>query len=99
MKRRRVDYAPKAAADLEWIYDMVARSRGPEAAARYDGRIRAYCDGLETASERGTLRDDVRPGMRVIGFERRIAVVFVVDGDTVTILRIHYGGADWERTV
>jgi toxin ParE1/3/4 len=44
--------------------------------------------------ERGTLRDDLRPGLRVIGFERRIAVAFHVQGGKVTILRVLYAGRD-----
>jgi hypothetical protein len=36
----------------------------------------AFCERLEHGSERRTRRDDVRPGLRVVGFERRIAVAF-----------------------
>jgi toxin ParE1/3/4 len=42
-------------------------------------------------------RDDVRPGLRVVGFERRVTVAFQVAGDNLTILRILYAGRDLER--
>lgn len=53
--------------------------------------------GFALASERGRLRDGVRPGLRVIGFERRVTAAFTVGKDRVTILRLFYGGRDWER--
>ena len=35
-------------------------------------------------------------GLRIIGFERRITIAFTVDDSQVTILRVFYGGKDWE---
>ena len=32
------------------------------------------------------------------GFERRVAIVFVVSDDEVTILRLHYGGRNWSSS-
>jgi toxin ParE1/3/4 len=48
------------------------------------------------ASHRGTRRDDIRPGLRVVGFERRVTIAFHVDDTTVTIDRILYGGREIE---
>lgn len=50
---------------------------------------------LATFPHRGTLRDDLAPGMRVIGFERRASIIFRVDGHTVRIFRILYAGRDY----
>jgi len=96
VKRRTVIYSPEAAEDLDRIYGIVADAGDPLTADRYDQRIRALCERLDHASERGTLREDVRPGLRIVGFERRITVAFAVDEDRVTILRLFYGGANWE---
>lgn len=60
-------------------------------------RIRAFCERLEHGSERGTRRDDVRPGLRVVGFEHRITVAFIVEPERVVILRLFYGGANWSN--
>jgi len=38
-------------------------------------------------------------GLRVVGFERRVTIAFEVDDERVTILRIFYGGVDWERAL
>jgi toxin ParE1/3/4 len=33
-------------------------------------------------------RDELRPGLRILGFERRAVIAFLVNADSVTILRI-----------
>src|SRR4030088_3019101 len=45
--------------------------------------------------ERGTRRDDLRPGLRVTGFERRVTIAFHVTAEAVIIDRILYGGHDF----
>jgi toxin ParE1/3/4 len=51
---------------------------------------------MALGSERGHRRDDVRPGLRIVGFERRITIAFTVSAEDVTILRIFYAGRNWE---
>lgn len=48
---------------------------------------------------RGHHRNDIRPGLRIVGFERRVTIAFCVDESAVTILRVFYGGRDWEPLV
>ena len=96
MRRRLVDYAPEADQDFEWIYDAIVRSSGPTTAFDYVQRLRDFCERLEYGEERGGRRDDIRPGLRIVGFERRVTVAFSVDESRVTILRLFYGGRDWE---
>jgi plasmid stabilization system protein ParE len=52
---------------------------------------------LESLPRRGTLRDDIRPGLRLIGFERRALIAFRIKRRSVAILRILYGGRSVER--
>lgn len=96
MIRRVVEFAPEAREDLIALYDWVADATSPETAVGYIGRIEKFISSFDVASERGTRRDDVRPGIRTIGFERRITIAFVVDEERVSILRIFYAGRDWE---
>ncbi len=49
--------------------------------------------------ERGRRRDDIRQGLRVIGFERRVTIAFHVTDDFVIIDLILYGGRDVERNL
>lgn len=96
MKRRRVVLLPEAQADLRWIYNTVDQAAGPVTAMRYIERIETYCRGFDYASKRGTLRNDLRPELRIVGFERHVTVAFAVTADDVVVLRLFYGGANWE---
>lgn len=98
MKERRVVLAPEAAADLEALYDWVAGQASPEVALRYLERVEAFVRGLRVGSERGHLRDDVRPGLRIVGFERRLTISFTVDEEAVTVLRVFSTGRNWESS-
>jgi len=68
-----------------------------EVAQSYMARIEAYCSGFEFAGERGRRQDDLRPGMRIVGFERRVAIAFIASDDEIRILRFYYGGQNWQR--
>jgi len=95
----RVIFSPEAAADLFELYDYIAKQSGSSRAFRYLGRIEAYCTGFKFSAERGTKRDDLRPGLRIVGFERRITIAFHIGGETVVIDRILYGGRDIKRAL
>jgi toxin ParE1/3/4 len=95
----RVGFSPEARQDLTELYDFIARHSGPARAIAYLERIERYCLGFATAPERGTRRDYLRPGLRTIGFERRVTIAFHHDERTVTIDRILYGGRDLTRTL
>lgn len=96
MKRRAVTYSPEAGDDLDWIFFTIAKASGLNIADRYDQRLRAFCESLEYGSERGTIREDILSGLRVVGFERRVSVAFVVEPERVVIVRIFYGGTNWQ---
>lgn len=94
--KRRVVFSPEAQGDLLQLYDFVAGWAGNARALGYVERISAHCTGFADFPERGARRDDIRPGLRVSGFERRVAIAFTVAADAVTILRVLYGGRDLE---
>ncbi|UYN94767.1 MAG: type II toxin-antitoxin system RelE/ParE family toxin [Enhydrobacter sp.] len=95
MKRRTVSFSPAALDDLRRLGDWIAERAGVDVASHYIERIEAYCDDLAYSGERGRLREDLRPGLRIIGFERRVAIAFTVSDDEVLILRVYYGGRNW----
>lgn len=39
-------------------------------------------------------RDDLVPGLRVVGFGRGVSLAILVGSDTVTFVRVLYGGRD-----
>lgn len=97
MKKFEIVFRPAAEADLFALYRHIAQRAGAEVAGSYIERIEEACLALETSPKRGTARDDIRPGLRIMGFERRATIVFHVGRTEVTIVRIFYGGQDFER--
>ncbi len=97
MKTRQVGFSPEALHDLQEIFNRISLAAGRRTALAYAGRLEKFLLGLGSASERGHLRDDIRPGLRVLGFERRLTIAFTVIEDRVIILRIHGAGRDWEK--
>lgn len=89
---RDVVFAPEAEQDLLDLYDYIAERDGPERASAYTERIALHCLDLATFPERGTRRDDVRPGLRIIGFGRRVTIAFHITAKTIIVDRILYGG-------
>jgi toxin ParE1/3/4 len=93
-------FRPAAQADIKALYDYIAEHGGRERAGAYINRIEKACRDLTTFPERGTVRNDLHPGIRIIGFERRTSIAFLVEGDTVRILRLLHGGQsfpdDWQ---
>jgi toxin ParE1/3/4 len=99
LKVRQVVFAPEARDDLFALYDWIAAAASPDIALSYIERIETYCLGFSRASERGHRRDDIRPGLRIVGFERRVTIAFSVSEERVTILRVFYGGRNWEEVL
>lgn len=97
MKAYKVAFRPLAEDDLLGLHDYIEQQAGRKIAGDYVARIESACMSLRNAPMRGTLRDDIKPGLRIIGFERRATIVFRVMQSEVVIVRIFYGGRDYER--
>jgi toxin ParE1/3/4 len=93
---REVVFSPEARDDLNRLYDFIADRAGSPTAGAYAERIMSYCGNFAIFPERGMRRDDIRPGLRVIGFERRVTIAFHVTRERVTIDRVIYRGRNWE---
>jgi toxin ParE1/3/4 len=91
----RVGFRPRAQADLFALYSYIHLQAGHKIAGEYVDRIEAACLSLGNFPHRGTRRDDIRPGIRTMGFERRATIVFRVRKTAVVIVRILYGGRDY----
>ncbi|MCL2468006.1 MAG: type II toxin-antitoxin system RelE/ParE family toxin [Micrococcales bacterium] len=91
-----VVFAATARRQLADICTYIADAADPGTASAFVKRIVEHCLGLETFPHRGSCRDDLRPGLRTIGFRRRVVIAFEVDDDTqrVTVHGIFYGGQD-----
>ena len=93
MIRRAVVSAPEAEADLLDLF--LAAEASPAIGITFMRRLRAWLDDVDLAAERGTRRDDIRRGLRTIGFERRVTATFALEDERVVIQRLFYGGQDW----
>jgi len=91
----KIDFAPEARDDLRALYLFIAERAGEDRAIGYIERIETYCQGFRDFPNRGIKRDDLLPGLRVVGFERRVSIAFLVTGNTVTFIRILYGGREF----
>ena len=97
MTRYRVVFRPEAAQQLEELYDFIADAGSPGNAAGFTESIVAFCEGLAAFPYRGTARDDLRPGLRTIGYKKRVVIAYAVLNETVAIVGIFYGGRDHEH--
>ena len=95
MQQYRVIFQSTAVADLDSIDDLISEFAGHEVSLRFIDRIEAYCQSFSTFPERGELLNRSGTKIRKVGFERRVTILFYVQEQTVTIVRVLYGGQDW----
>ena len=96
-----VRFAPEAADQLQSLYRYVAEASSPQVAADYVEAIVAHCEGLAVFPYRGTMRDDLRPGLRTTVYKKRVVIAIVVDdaAQRVDVLGIFAGGQDYEAVL
>ena len=96
MKSYTVSFRVAADQDLDALSDFIEEQSGHTVADRFIERIEAACLALENFPKRGKAWDEIRPGLRTVGFERTVTIAFVVTGNAVVITRIFYRGRDFE---
>lgn len=99
MKRHGVVFTPEAEEQLVELYRYIEANATAEVALRYTTAVVDYCEGLETFPQRGTPRDDIRPGLRTTAYKRRTEIAYTVENGTVSIIGIFHGGRDFEAAL
>jgi toxin ParE1/3/4 len=94
-----VVFTPEAEAQIVDLYGYIAVEASPEIAARFTNGIVTYCESLSTFPNRGDRREDIRPGLRVTNYRKRVAIAFDIEESRVNILGIFYGGQDYESVL
>lgn len=94
--RYSVVLTPEARDHLDAIYDYIAAAASPDIARRFTDGILDHIGKLTDYPQRGSERDDLRPGLRTTAWRRRVTIAFAVDDTTVVIIGIFYGGRDFE---
>jgi plasmid stabilization system protein ParE len=90
----RVAFSPEALDQLASLKDYIAAKADTRTALHYVDSIVAFCEKLKTYPQRGTSREDLLPGLRTLGFKRRVTIAFTVGDEVVKIVGVFYGGQD-----
>jgi toxin ParE1/3/4 len=90
----KVVFGRRAQADLARLFDYLEPRAGEKTARAFVDKIYVYCLGFEVFPERGMRRDDIRNGMRLVGFRRNASIAFTVDDTRVIIVRIFIRGEE-----
>ena len=93
---RELVFSPEAVEQLAALYAYLAGASTPATAARYTEAIISYCESLQDFPYLGTMRDDVRAGLRITHYRKRAVIAFDVDAARVSIIGVFYGGQNHE---
>ena len=74
----RVVFTPEVLDQLAALYQYIAVAASPAIAMRYTDAIVSYCESLSIFPHRGTVRDDLRLGLRVTHYKKRAVIAFAV---------------------
>lgn len=96
MKAYKIILHERAEGELRQLYrDLASDDKaGPVIAWNYVSGIRQFITELATFPKRGTVRDGLIPGLRIIGYRRSVSIAFVVEEAHVLVLGVFYGGQD-----
>lgn len=92
-----IRFHPAVADDLDAITRWLIDYAGHQSAARRLDEIEATIASLSDLPHKGSLRDEIAPGLRAIPAGRKAEIAFTVDDDAreVHIHAVTYAGADW----
>jgi len=88
----RIIYHPQAEAELDKLYADIAVEAGNQIAGNFVDGVITFIESLETFPERGTVRESVIRGLRIIGYGRSVGVAFCVQDHEVFVLGIFARG-------
>ena len=93
----RIRQHPLVESDLDRIAAWVASFAGDPAAERRLDEFDRFRRRLAEVPHKGSIRDDIAPGVRAIPAGANLVVAFVVDDVAceVLILVVSHGGSDW----
>lgn len=93
----RIRLHPSVADDLTAIMDLIAAYAGPAAALRRLAEVEETLATLALTPHKGTLRDEIAPGLRAIPAGRKAVIAFTVDDaqGEVLVHAIGFAGSDW----
>ncbi|MGH6978950.1 MAG: type II toxin-antitoxin system RelE/ParE family toxin [Brevundimonas sp.] len=92
-----VVFSPAAERDLDELFYWIAEHAGARIAVGYTDRLRAYCESLSLFPERARLRPEIDPEVRILGFEGRTNIGYVLTASQVVIVSFDHGGRSFKH--
>jgi toxin ParE1/3/4 len=92
----RLIFAPRAARDIDQIYDFTAERWGAARAESYIGAVRGRCEALARGEVRGRDASHIRAGYRRLNADSHV-IFYRPVGDGIEIVRILHGRMDFNR--
>ena len=93
----RIRFHPLVSRDLEAIARWIVAYAGSEAADRKLAEIEEAIGDLARTPHKGSIRDEIAPGLRAVPAGRRAVIAFTVDDGAQEVLvhAVTYSGGDW----
>lgn len=92
----RIVFTQEARDQFGNLHAYISAAAGADTASGFVDGIVDHIAGLSEFANRGTPRDDLRPGLRTIAWRRRVTIAFMVEETDVVVIGIFYGGRDLE---
>jgi len=99
VKRYHLVFTPEAVDQLISIERFLTEHAGPATGQRFADELVRFCESLQYFPDRCVHRDDLRPGLRIATFKKRVVIAFAVRNKTVSIVRIFYAGQNYETAL
>jgi toxin ParE1/3/4 len=82
---------------LDELHAHLTAVAGGDTATRYVNEILDLLVSFGDFPFRGTMRDEMYPGLRTYGWKRKATIAFFVYDTSVKIAGVYYGGRDFSR--
>lgn len=93
----RIIVTPEARDQIDQLYRYLAfAAQDTNVAIGFVDRLLDHIATLAEFPQRGTLREDIRPGLRTIPWKRRATIAYVVEESDVIVVGVFYAGRDME---
>lgn len=101
MRRFEIEFDPAALDDLAALRDHITETSSKSIADVFVDRFLDHLDGFGVAPKRGARRDDIRPGLRTVGWRRILTVAFIVNDSAgkIAVVGVLYRGRDVESAL
>lgn len=90
-------YSPEARAQLLEIATFISETSSIERSNRFTAGLIEQCEQLLVFPRMGVLREDLKPGIRILTYRNRVVIAYSVVQEIITILDFSYAGRDYAQ--